>query len=484
MSIKVKILISNILTFLLPVIVGILSLNIAFKAVEARFSYEGYFKIVKEIELNVVNKDYEKAVENVKELENIGYSVNLVIDDIIRYKSENYDKYSHKVIGDYLNSANSSEYTITNESGEASCMKLINDNDIEGSRNYLYIISTETRGSLEDKNDIIKNDNQYIMKIILFVLIAIVSTVILTTSIMTFIILKSILRPLNLLREGTNQIKKGNLNFKIDYPNEDEFGDVCKDFEDMREKLLDSKEKKERYDKNRKELIAGITHDLNTPLTSIKGFTSGLLDGIINTKEKQISYLKNINQTVDQMSRMINELFLYSTLDTDGISFNFITTDLVDFFKGCISEIGPEFNKKNMYIHFITKLDIANVKIDWIHFKRAVLNILNNSAKYKKDGIGNIYINLSENNETYIISFLDDGVGILKDEVKNIFDPFYRADKSRNQQTGGTGLGLAIVKNIVNSHKGNININEKYSDGLELIISLPKAELKAIEEGN
>ncbi|OZV12126.1 hypothetical protein CIW83_10905 [Tissierella sp. P1] len=485
MSIRKKVVISNLLTFLLPVVIGILSLYIASNAVEERFVYEDHFEIIQRIEQNILEEDFEKVIENVKEIEAGGYSVKLILDNDTSYESENYNEYSDKVIGEYFNNVNKSEYTIINESGEASCIKLFgNDSSSNDNINYLYMVSTQTRVTLEEQNETIAKDKQFIMKIILFVLVAIVSAVILTTSVMTFIILRSILRPLNVLREGTNQIKEGNLHFEIDYPNDDEFGDVCKDFDDMREKLLNSKEEKERYENNRKELIAGITHDLNTPLTSIKGFTSGLLEGIIDTKEKQIRYLENINQTADQMSKMINELFLYSTLDMNGVSFNFISTDLVDFFEGCISEISSEFSKNNIYIHFITELEMAEVQIDWMHFKRVVLNIIKNSAKYKKDGIGNIYITLSEYGELYNISFADDGMGITKDEITNIFDPFYRADKSRNQQTGGAGLGLAIVKNIVNAHNGSIRVNEKYNDGLELIISLPKAGLKVMEEGN
>ena len=485
MSIRKKVVISNLLTFLLPVVIGILSLYIASNAVEERFVYEDHFEIIQRIEQNILEEDFEKVIENVKEIEAGGYSVKLILDNDTSYESENYNEYSDKVIGEYFNDANKSEYTIINESGEASCIKLFgNDSSSNDNINYLYMVSTQTRVTLEEQNETIAKDKQFIMKTILFVLLAIVSAVILTTSVMTFIILRSILRPLNALREGTNQIKEGNLHFEIAYPNDDEFGDVCKDFDDMREKLLNSKEEKERYENNRKELIAGITHDLNTPLTSIKGFTSGLLEGIIDTKEKQIRYLENINQTADQMSKMINELFLYSTLDMNGVSFNFISTDLVDFFEGCISEISSEFSKDNIYIHFITELEMAEVQIDWMHFKRVVLNILKNSAKYKKDGISNIYITLSEYGELYNISFADDGMGITKDEITNIFDPFYRADKSRSQQTGGAGLGLAIVKNIVNAHNGSIRVNEKYNDGLELIISLPKAGLKVIEEGN
>lgn len=142
----------------------------------------------------------------------------------------------------------------------------------------------------------------------------IVLTILITNSLMTMIILNYIIKPLEKLRLGTEKIKAGDLEYITKYTRDDEFGSIFTDFESMRRELLYSKMEKDKYDRNRNELIARITHDLNTPITSIKGFTSGLLDGIIKSPDRQRFYLESINHTVDQMSAMINELFLYSTL--------------------------------------------------------------------------------------------------------------------------------------------------------------------------
>lgn len=139
-------------------------------------------------------------------------------------------------------------------------------------------------------------------------------------------------------------------------------------------------------------------------------------------------------------------------------------------------ETGPILEKENMLIDFESTLDEALVEIDWVHFKRVVLNIINNSLKYKKDECASVRISIREDESKYLISFKDRGRGISLEDQKEIFNPFFRADKSRNREIGGTGLGLAIVKSIVEAHGGSVYINESYVDGLEIVLVLDKIE--------
>ena len=314
----------------------------------------------------------------------------------------------------------------------------------------------------------------YIRNMMQISFLSIIGVIVITITIMTYIITRSILNPLKILSEGTRQIKSGNLNHSIAYSKKDEFGEVCADFEDMRISLLKLKEEERRYEENRKELIAGITHDLNTPLTTIKGFVSGLLEGIAFTPEKQETYLRSINQTADKMSKLIDELLLYSTLDMNSMPFSFEKIDLVEYFKDCVMEITEEFQQKGMHLHFHPVCDLACADIDLMQFNRVVLNILDNSVKYKREDFGNIHITVDENEKETSITFRDDGYGIPENESGDVFEVFYRSDKSRSQSIGGSGLGLAIVQRIVHAHHGSICVNPDYTDGLEIIISLPK----------
>ena len=316
--------------------------------------------------------------------------------------------------------------------------------------------------------------NEYMRYVMHIELYSIFGVVAVTITAFSFVVTRSILKPLKLLKEGTRQIKSGNLSHKLVYDKKDEFGAVCADFEDMRASLQRLKEEERSYEENRKELIAGITHDLNTPLTTIKGFVSGILEGIVITPEKQKSYLESINQTADKMSKLIEELLLYSTLDMNSMPFSFERIDLVEYFKDCIQEIREEFQKKEMLLSFNQNCDTAYADIDLVQFNRIVLNILDNSVKYKKDGLGSIHITVDKNDSEVLISFRDDGLGIDKNELKNIFKVFYRSDKSRNQSISGNGLGLAIVQRIVTAHNGSIDVIADNLNGLEVVVALPQ----------
>lgn len=472
MSIRKKVILSNILAFVLPIIAGILSMTMMAKVIE-NYNIQGdYIYLIDNINVEIKNGREDEILNDIKSIEDLGYSVDINLSDEFEYKSDKYDKELELVLGYKADlSDNMKVFNFLSETGE---LTKINLDGESGEENYIYVLSFYENPNYSNQLESIEEYKSLFYNSFLFVVLAIISTVILTTGFTSLLIAKSILRPLDELRDGIGKIKEGNLDFNMDYGKKDEFGLIFDDFEDMRNQLSISRQEKDKYDRNRSELIAGITHDLNTPLTSIKGYTSGLIDGIINSKEKQVKYLKNINATVDHMSSMINELFLYSTLDVDGINFNFIETNLVDFFEGLVIELEENLSQNKMSIEFETRLEKANVEIDWIHFKRAVLNIITNSGKYKKNDEGNIRILLTEADKEYLIQFEDDGRGIPKDEMKQVFAPFYRADKSRNQKTGGTGLGLAIVKGTVDAHGGSIAIDENYLDGLKLIVSLPK----------
>lgn len=425
------------------------------------------------MEKAIGDRKYEEAVEISKAIEDEGYFINLVLDDKVVYISDEYEVNLKDIIVYDVDEIVIDEpletYIIRSNLGEFNSIKLGDESSISSIRIDPII-------SIEEQNNLFKEDRQFTMKLILMVLLAIIGSVVLTTSLATYITVGSIIKPLELLQTGTNKIMAGDLNFSLNYDKDDAFGEVFSDFENMRKKLLDLRDHQVKYNENRKELIAGITHDLNTPLTSIRGYTSGLLDGIAKTEEKQVYYLEKINSISTEMSGLVNELLDYSMLDIDSVNFNFVKTDLVEYFKDCILELEKEYDEKGMKIEFYAEIPdkVAYSYIDLIHFRRVVLNIFNNSLKYKEKDLGHLLITLYEKNNFYSISFKDDGIGITRDEVKKIFEVFYRLDKSRNKEIGGYGLGLAIVKNIVSAHSGYIEINKDYNEGLELILTLPK----------
>ena len=242
----------------------------------------------------------------------------------------------------------------------------------------------------------------------------------------------------------------------------------------MRIQLKDSIRIKMKYDDNRKMLVSSISHDLKTPITSIKGYVEGILDGVANTPEKLERYLKTIYSKAEQIDVMIDDLLLYSKLDLNQLPFNYEKTDIVEYFNYCIHESAPELQKSNIKIDLKNDLKESNyVKLDRERMRRVIVNIIDNSRKYMDKTEGQITIMLRETNSSIIIELRDNGSGIDKNDINRIFDRFYRANLARTG-TNGSGLGLAIAKQIVEGHKGKIWAVSHENEGTSIIISLAK----------
>lgn len=301
--------------------------------------------------------------------------------------------------------------------------------------------------------------------------------IILTGILLAEMLSKRIVTPLNKLRKATNEIKNGNLDNRIDFTSQDELGQVCADFDTMRLKLKESVQLQKRYEEDRKELIAGISHDLSTPLTSIKGYVSGLMDGIANTPEKQEHYLRTIYDTACNMDKLVDSLFLFSKLDLGRIQFNVEAVDLSSYFEDYCSEMQSQLNQLDMQLSFSNHCSRkAEVEIDRVQFNRVLSNLIDNSVKYKKDGLGKIEITIEERQKDICIQFTDDGQGVSDDEADKIFDSFYRTDPARSTAVKGNGLGLAITKQIVERMGGCICAKGHLNSGLTINITLPKSD--------
>jgi signal transduction histidine kinase len=279
--------------------------------------------------------------------------------------------------------------------------------------------------------------------------------------------------PLELLSYGAEQIKDGNLDFEMNYESDDEFAQVCGDFDEMRLRLKDSVDMQLKYEENRKQLVVGISHDLRTPLTAIKGYVEGLRDGVANTPEKQKKYLNTIYTKACDMDILVDQLFLFSKLDTGSFPFKFDIVNIKEYMNNFYIHAKDEFYGKDVEILFNNKCsDVCLIKIDCQEMNRVLLNIVENSIKYKGDYKGTIKINLYEEEDFVVLELSDNGKGVEEEELSNLFVSFYRGDASRTNPNEGSGLGLAIAKNIVEAHDGKIVAYNM--DGLTIKITLPK----------
>ena len=306
-----------------------------------------------------------------------------------------------------------------------------------------------------------------------FIGLAILVTLATDIMLVTFIS-RGILVPLDKLRRATHEIRDGNLDYRVNYEGKNELGDVCADFDEMRLRLRDSVEAQQRYEDNRKELLAGISHDLSTPLTAIKGYVSGLIDGIADTPEKQSHYLKTIYSAACDMDNLVSELFTFSKLDLDRIPFYFEQVDLVGFFEDCCDELQPKFATQEAEILFDNQCGTSVcASVDRVQMKRAVMNIINNCVKYKKPGLCTICITLRMDGPDIRIEIADNGMGVSEEDLTKIFDSFYRTDRARTNVSSGSGLGLAITKQIIDRHSGKIWAYGSIGKGLTICILLP-----------
>ena len=286
---------------------------------------------------------------------------------------------------------------------------------------------------------------------------------------------QSIVQPLDKLKKAALNIKNGNLDFNVITDNEDEIGEVCTAFEDMRIKLKDQIEVSMQYEKDNKELISNISHDLKTPITAIKGYVEGIRDGVADTPEKMDRYIRTIYNKATDMDKLIDELFLYSKLESNSMNYSFVKLNLQDYFEDCADEISMDLDARGITFVYNNYVSMDTIIIaDPEQLKRVINNIVGNSVKYMASRPGCIGIRIKDEPEFVQVEIWDNGKGIAKKELPHIFERCYRTDASRNSSKGGSGLGLSIAKKIIEEHGGKIWANSVEGEGTTISFVLRK----------
>ena len=279
-------------------------------------------------------------------------------------------------------------------------------------------------------------------------------------------IYRSIATPLVKLKKATQNIKEGNLDFVLEVDGNDEFSELCRDFEEMRKRLKESAEEKVLMDKENKELISNISHDLKTPITAIKGYVEGIMDGVADTPEKMDKYIKTIYNKAIDMDRLINELTTYSGIDNNRIPYNFHRINVADYFGDCVEEVGLDLEQRGIKLNYSNLVSPDTVVIaDPEQMKKVINNIISNSVKYMDKPNGHIDIRILDEVDAIRVEIEDNGKGIAQKDLQKIFERFYRTDASRNSAQGGSGIGLSIVKKIIEDHGGYVWATAKEGEG-------------------
>ena len=288
-------------------------------------------------------------------------------------------------------------------------------------------------------------------------------------------IYRSIATPLVKLKKATQNIKEGNLDFVLDVEGNDEFSELCQDFEEMRKRLRDSAEEKIILDKENKELISNISHDLKTPITAVKGYVEGIMDGVADTPEKMDRYVKTIYNKTNEMDHLINELTFYSKIDTNRIPYTFSKLNVEDYFSDCAEEVGLELETRGIELVYANYVESGvQVIADGEQIRRVIHNLISNAIKYMDKPKGIIQIRIKDVGDFIQVEIEDNGKGIAAKDIVYIFDRFYRTDVSRNSSKGGSGIGLSIVKKILEDHGGKVWATSRLGIGTIMYFVLRK----------
>ena len=289
---------------------------------------------------------------------------------------------------------------------------------------------------------------------------------ILTSTLITVWVNKDIYKPIKQLSIAMKKIAEGDFDYRLDPMKDDEIGILYNNYEQMRLHLKENAEEKAQNEKKSKELISNISHDLKTPITSIKGYVEGIMDGVADTPEKMDKYIKTIYNKANDMDRLINELTTYSGIDSNKIPYHFHVINIADYFEDCVEEVGLDLESKNITLNY-TNLAPSDTAIvaDPEQLKKVINNIISNSVKYMGHDKGEIDIRILDEGESIRIEIEDDGKGIPAKDIGHIFERFYRTDSSRNSMQGGSGIGLSIVKKIIEDHGGYVWATSKEGEG-------------------
>ena len=301
---------------------------------------------------------------------------------------------------------------------------------------------------------------------LIYLFSAIIFILVLTSIVLTQWVYKGFFEPINRLNVAMQQIAEGNFEYSLTSEDTNEIGELYRNYEDMRLRLKESTEEKIQNERQNRELVSNISHDLKTPITAIKGYVEGIMDGVADTPEKMDRYIKTIYTKANDMNRLINELTYYSGIDSNRIPYNFHRINLAEFFQDCVEDVGLDLESKNIELNYSNLVDPSTrIIADPEQLKKVIDNIVGNSIKYMDKPKGVINIRILDEVDSVRVEIEDNGKGISTKDLGKIFERFYRTDASRNSSTGGSGIGLSIVKKIIEDHGGYIWATSKDGEG-------------------
>ena len=351
--------------------------------------------------------------------------------------------------------------------------------EIKDSNEIRYSTSLIRDGKIENiviftipKEDIlaIRNDINYKL-IYTFISFCIFSVIIFIVYKIYSIISKDVLKPIKSMHKSAREILKGNYLEYVNYDYHGEIGEFSHDFEAMRDSLVVAREKEENIKRAEKELLACISHDLKTPIANISGYCEGIIDGVVKEEKDIKRYIGIILKKSRVLNKLLEDILELSKAEINQMTINKKEVYSKEFFEELLEEVSMDVAASGK--QFILKTEIPNIiiNLDQEKITQVINNIISNAVKYTNDD-GIIAMSFKKLNDGLEIICEDNGIGIGQEELKLVFNKFYRSDKHRNQNIPGSGLGLSIAKYIVEMHNGNIELFSEKTIGTTVIIKI------------
>ena len=303
------------------------------------------------------------------------------------------------------------------------------------------------------------------------VILALLAAVAFTNLYLTRSLFRHISAPLQTLVAGVERIRGGDLESPIGYADEDEFKPACDAVDAMAARLKASLDAQSRQQQQRQELIAGMSHDLKSPLTSIRAYTEGLLDGVAKDEAARTRYLQTIYAKESELEALVNRLFSFAKLDLDEAPADLVPLDIA----GTLQSIVDSCDAEALDVR-LGELPEGRVLADRELLTRSIANLLDNSRKY---GAGHAIVSAELTAGEVRISVTDNGPGVDPAQLERIFDLGYRTDAARQNPAGGSGIGLAVVKKAAAQMHGRAEAENTDGGGLRVSLTLPRAQEEA-----
>lgn len=280
----------------------------------------------------------------------------------------------------------------------------------------------------------------------------------------TYIISRRLSLPLIEMERATRRIAKGDLDTRVQVLSHDEIGSLASAINDLAYEI-------QKYRKTRQEFFANVSHELKTPVTYLAGYSKVLKDKVYETDAERDQYLDIIENEAKRLNRLINDLFELSKMEEGRLSLKMEPVDIIEILENVLQKFQLSAIEKGLIIDYNFDQHISLINGDGERLEQIFINLINNSIRYTEEGM--VTLNVNQNNHEVVVSVIDTGVGIPENELSQIFDRFYRIEKSRSRQYGGTGLGLSIVKTLTELQGGTIEVESIEGEGTTFRVRFP-----------